>query len=251
MNQIFQGKTAFVTGAASGIGKAAALAFASRGARVAVVDIQPGEAVADEIKKAGGQAVFIRCDVSKSADVQAAVDQTVSTFGSLDVAFNNAGIEPDSMPAQDIAEAEWDRVLDINLKGGWLCMKYQLPHMLRQGKGAIVNCASIAGLVGFPAAGAYVASKHGVVGLTRTAALENAKLGVRVNAVCPGVIHTPMIDRFAQGDPETMNQLAQTEPIGRMGTPDEIAESVVWLCSDSASFVTGQALAVDGGWVAQ
>jgi NAD(P)-dependent dehydrogenase (short-subunit alcohol dehydrogenase family) len=179
------------------------------------------------------------------------VEQTIAVFGGLDYAFNNAGVEGVSIPLQDVTETDWDRTLDINLKGTWLCMKYELPAMLKQGKGAIVNCASIAGLVGFSFAAPYVASKHGLVGLTRTAALENAKLGIRVNAVCPGIIHTPMIDRYTKGDTKVEAQLAAGEPIGRVGLPEEVADAVVWLCSDASSFVTGQAIAVDGGWVAQ
>jgi len=251
MEQPFKDKAIIVTGASSGIGQATAVAFAARGANVMIADVIDPEETLAKIFAVRGNAVSVKCDVSKEADVKAMVEQTVTLFGGLDYAFNNAGIEGVSMPLQDVAESDWDRTLDINLKGAWLCMKYELPAMLKQGKGAIVNCASIAGLVGFSFAAPYVASKHGLVGLTRTAALENAKSNIRVNAVCPGIIHTPMIDRYAKGDTKVEAQLAAGEPIGRVGLPEEVADAVVWLCSEASSFVTGQAIAVDGGWVAQ
>lgn len=218
-----------------------------------LVDIQAskGETVAASIREAGGQASFVTCDMRKEADIRAAMDTAVSAFGRLDVAFNNAGIEGAQGDTVACTGENWDDVIAINLKGVWLSMKHQIPHMLDGGGGAIVNCASIAGLVGFPHIPAYVASKHGVLGLTKTAALEFAGRGIRVNAVCPGVIATPMIDRFVHGDSAAQAALVQGAPLGRMGTPQEIADSVLWLCSPGASFTTGHALAVDGGWVAR
>lgn len=251
MEKIFNGQVAIVTGGSFGIGRATALAFAERGAKVAVVDWIKDDETIKAIKTIGGEAIFIKCDVSKANQVEAMVDKTVKTFDGLDFAFNNAGIEGISGNTQDCTEDNWDKTININLKGVWLCMKYQIPHMLKQGKGAIVNCSSIAGLVGFTGIPAYVASKHGVVGLTKCAALENAKTGIRINVVNPGVIKTPMIDRYTGGSKEAEEQFAKSEPIGRLGKPEEIADAVVWLCSDAASFITGHALPVDGGWVAQ
>ena len=252
MEKIFDNKVALVTGGSFGIGKAAALAFAERGARVLVADWMEDKTdnTVELIKKAGGSAIYIKADVSTSADVRTAVEMAVSTFGRLDYAFNNAGIEGVGGKTQECTEENWDKTISINLKGVWLCMKYELMQMQKQAKGAIVNNASVAGLVGFPGLPAYVASKHGIIGLTKTAALENAKLGIRVNAVCPGVIHTAMIDRITGKDKLVEKQYESMEPIGRMGRPDEVAEAVVWLCSDAASFITGESLAVDGGWVA-
>ncbi|MDO8531383.1 MAG: SDR family oxidoreductase [Dehalococcoidia bacterium] len=249
----FDGKVAIVTGASSGIGRATALAFAREGARVVVADVlvAGGDETVRMVKKAGGQAIFIKTDVSRTADVQTMVERTVRKYGRLDCAFNNAGIEGAAAPIVDSTEENFDRVIGINLKGVWLCMKYEIPEMLKHKGGAIVNCSSIAGLVGFPGVTPYVASKHGVVGLTKTAALEYAKSGIRVNAVCPGVIRTPMIEHFTGGNAAAAAQLAAGEPVGRMGAPEEIAEAVVWLCSDAASFVTGHPMVVDGGWVAQ
>ncbi len=251
MEKIFAGKVAIVTGGSFGIGRATAVAFAQRGAKVVVADYVENDETVNLVKAAGGEALFVKCDVSKSTDVKEMVDKTIAAFGRLDYAFNNAGIEGTMGAITDCTEENWDRTININLKGIFLCMKYEIPYMLKAGKGAIVNCASVAGLVGFPGLPAYVASKHAVVGLTKTAALEYVKAGVRVNAVCPGVIKTDMIDRITGGKEETEAQFIMGEPIGRMGTPQEIAEAVVWLCADSASFTTGQAIAVDGGWVAQ
>lgn len=248
----FDGKVALVTGASSGIGKATALAFAREGARVVVADIQScGASTVKEIEDAGGTAIFVQTDVSKPDEVEAMVRTAVTAYDGLDIAFNNAGIE--GMPAStaDCTQENWDQTLAVNLTGAWLCMKEELEQMQLQHHGVIVNCASIAGLVGFPGLPAYVASKHGLVGLTKTAALEYATAGIRVNAICPGVIDTPMVDRFTGGKPEVEAQLSASEPMGRMGHPEEIADAVLWLCSDGASFTTGQALAVDGGWVAQ
>ena len=244
---------AFVTGAATGIGRAAAIAFAQSGAYVAVVDRNEVDAAItmNKIEVLGGKAIFIKCDVSKGAEVKLAVDKTLDAFGRLDFAFNNAGIEGEQGMTADTSEENWDRVMNINLKGVWLCMKHQLPVMLKQKRGSIVNCASIAGVVGFANIPAYVASKHGIIGLTKTAALEYAKSNVRINAICPGVIETPMIDRFSHGDPEQRKALAAAEPMGRMGQPEEIAAAALWLSSGESSFVTGHSLIVDGGWVAQ
>jgi len=251
MEKIFPNKTAIITGASFGIGRATAIAFAERGANVALVDNVEDSETLNTIKSMGGNTIFIKCDVSKSAEVQGMVEKTVKAFGRLDYAFNNAGIEGASAPTADCTEENWDHVIGVNLKGPWLCMKYEIPEMLKQGKGAIVNCSSIAGLVGFPGISAYVASKHGLAGLTKNAALEYAKSGLRVNAVSPGVIKTPMIDRFTGKKKEVEQQFANMEPIGRLGEPSEVANAVIWLCSDAASFVTGHIMPVDGGWVAQ
>ncbi len=251
MESTFTNKVVIVTGGASGIGRAAAIAFAKKGAKVAVADWTENQETVELITASGGEAIFIKCDVSKADDVKAMVEKTVATFGRLDYAFNNAGIEGAAAPSKDCTEENWDKTIGVNLKGIWLCMKYEIPEILKQGKGAIVNCASVAGLVGFGGVPAYVASKHGVVGLTKTAALECAQLGIRVNAVCPGVIQTPMIDRLTGTNKEAIDQFTKLEPVGRFGQPEEIANAVVWLCSDKASFVTGHAMAVDGGFVAQ
>jgi NAD(P)-dependent dehydrogenase (short-subunit alcohol dehydrogenase family) len=247
------GKVALITGGGSGIGRATAQVFAREGAKVVVADVvvEGGEETVRVLKLAGGEATFVKADVSRATEVQALVQKTVETYGRLDCAFNNAGIEGVIQPTVEYGEAHWDRVLAINLKGVWLCMKYELQQMLKQGSGAIVNTASVAGLVGLPGFSAYVAAKHGVNGLTKTAALEYAKAGIRVNAVCPGAIRTPMFERGARDNPGIEEQVVALEPIGRMAAPAEVGEAVVWLCSDAASFVTGLPLAVDGGWVAQ
>lgn len=253
MNGRFSKKVAMVTGAASGIGRATALAFAREGASVAVVDVTEGagnETVA-LITKEGGTAKFFRCDVSKAVEVEKLIKDVVAAFGRLDFAHNNAGIEGKQSSTVDCTEETFDRTIAVNLKGVWLGMKYEIPQMLKQGGGAIVNTASVAGLVGFLGLPAYNASKGGVIQLTRTAALEYAKSNIRVNAVCPGVIKTPMVDRFTGGKPEAEAAFTAGEPVGRMGRPEEIAASVVWLCTDDASFVTGVPMPVDGGWVAQ
>jgi NAD(P)-dependent dehydrogenase (short-subunit alcohol dehydrogenase family) len=254
MDTGLNGKVALVTGAASGIGRATALAFAREGARVLVVDRDGGgaEETVAILRNAGGEAAMARVDVAHEAEVVQMIEQATRLFGGVDVAFNNAGIEgPVGRTIADLTEAEFDRVIAVNLKGVWLCMKHEIPAMARRGGGAIVNCASIAGLVGFPGAAAYVASKHGIIGLTQTASLELARANIRVNAVCPGVIDTPMIDR-ATGDRADQRALyANAEPVGRLGRADEIASAVVWLSSPAASFVTGVAMPVDGGWVAQ
>jgi NAD(P)-dependent dehydrogenase (short-subunit alcohol dehydrogenase family) len=247
------GPVAIVTGGAAGIGRATAGELARRGAAIVVADVAEteGEAAAAALRGEGHRALFVATDVSRAADVEALVAAALSRYGRLDWAFNNAGIEGTAAQLDELSEADWGRVLSINLTGVWLCMRQEIPAMLETGGGSIVNCASIAGLVGFPGAAAYVASKHGVVGLTRTAALENARRGIRVNAVCPGIIHTAMIDRYTQGSAGVAAQLAAGEPMGRMGTSDEVASAVGWLCAPGAGFMTGAAIPVDGGWTAQ
>ncbi|HEX5616049.1 MAG TPA: SDR family oxidoreductase [Acidimicrobiia bacterium] len=248
-----QRKVALVTGASTGIGRAVALAFAQSGFDVVVADVDRdrGETVAKEVEALGASGFFVETDVSDRAAVERLVAATVERFGGLDVACNNAGIEGTPMPTADCTDENWDRTIAVNLTGVFLCMRAEIPRMLERDGGAIVNVSSVAGLVGFENIPAYTASKHGVVGLTKTAALEYATHGIRVNAVCPGVIDTEMVERFTHGDPEAAAQLTSSEPVGRMGSPEEIAASVVWLCSDAASFVTGQAIAVDGGFVAR
>jgi NAD(P)-dependent dehydrogenase (short-subunit alcohol dehydrogenase family) len=251
METTFKDKVVIVTGGASGIGRATAFAFAKKGAKVAVVDWKENDEMVDLFKELGSEAIFIKCDVSKTEEVKAMVAKTIAAFGRLDYAFNNAGIEGTQANTFDCSEENWDKTLGVNLKGIWLCMKYEIPEILKQGKGVIVNCASVAGLIGFAGLPAYVASKHGVIGLTKTTALEYAKLGIRVNVVCPGVIQTPMIDRLTGKIKEAIEQFTGLEPMGRFGLPEEIANAVVWMCSDEASFVTGHAMTVDGGFVAQ
>ena len=246
-------KVVLITGAGSGIGRASAVTFGREGAKVMVADIvvEGGEETVQLVKNAGGEASFVKVDVSNAADVEAMVNKVVEVYGRIDCAHNNAGIEGQLASTSEYAEEMFDKVIAINLTGVWLCMKYEIPHMLKQGSGAIVNTASGAGLVGVAGMSAYVASKHGVVGLSKTAALEYAKSGIRVNAVCPGLIQTPMVERLTNAQPQLGEALVAAEPIGRTGRPEEIAESVVWLCSDAASFVTGHAMSVDGGYVAQ
>ncbi len=249
----FDGKVAIVTGASAGIGRATALALSAEGARVllADTDVQRGEEVARDIQHKGGQALFVETDVSDDRSVGEMTARAIEAYGSVDFAFNNAGIEGAPAPTHECTVENWNRTLSVNLSGVWFCMRHQIPHMLERGRGSIVNCASIAGLVGFAGIPAYVASKHGIVGLTKTTALEYAEQGIRVNAVCPGVIDTEMVERFTGQQPEAEAALLESEPIGRMGRPEEIADAVLWLFSDRSSFVTGQALAVDGGFVAR
>jgi NAD(P)-dependent dehydrogenase (short-subunit alcohol dehydrogenase family) len=246
-------KIALVTGGGSGIGRAAALAFAREGAKVVVSDINEtgGEHTVGLIRSSGGGAIFVKTDVTKAAEVESLVKTVVENFGRLDCAFNNAGIGGTITRTADRTEDEWDLTMNVNLKGVWLCMKYELQQMVLQGGGAIVNTASAAGLIGFQNASAYTASKHGVVGLTRSAALEYARKHIRVNAVCPGFTETAMMDEWESNRPGMVEGIASFNPMKRLGKPEEIAEAVVWLCSDAASFITGHALAVDGGVVVQ
>lgn len=253
MSQDFNGKVALVTGGSGGIGRAAAKLFARRGASVVVASrsLEESERTVRLVTEMGGTAHFVRTDVTSELQVAQLVAETVRRFGRLDYAFNNAGAQPVPSPATEQIEADWDHMLAVNLKGTWLCMKHELRQMLQQGYGAIVNNASISGLVGIATWPAQCASKHGVVGLTRAVALEHAKGGIRINVVCPGAIETDMLKGLTGGNPEFEQAVAAAEPMGRVGRPEEVAEAVVWLCSDAASFVTGHALAVDGGWVAQ
>jgi NAD(P)-dependent dehydrogenase (short-subunit alcohol dehydrogenase family) len=249
MKTSFEGKVAFVTGGASGIGRATALAFAEAGASVVVADIsEANEETARMIEKRGGRALAVRCDVHRAEDIEAAVDRAVSTFGRLDFAFNNAGVEPKGLaPTADWSIEEWDRILDIDLRGVFLCMKSEIPRMLKSGGGVIVNTSSGAGVIGIKGSPAYTAAKHGVIGLTRAAALDYAAQNVRINAVCPGYIDTPMIARYSGTSAAARADVVAQEPIGRMGAAEEIAATVMWMCSDGAAFMIGHALVVDGG----
>lgn len=247
-------KAALITGASSGIGRATARLFARKGYAVALVDRDEDrgqEALAD-LQKEGADCAFFRCDVSDEDAVSAMMKQVITRFGRIDAAFNNAGIEGETADSGDCTAENWDRVIAVNLRGAWLCLREEIWYMSKEESGgAIVNCASVAGLVGIAGIPAYVASKHGVVGLTKTAALEYATRNIRINAVCPGAIETPMLERFMGTSEDGRAQMIATEPMGRIGHPDEIAEAVLWLCSAAASFTTGQTLAVDGGWTAR
>lgn len=249
----FKDKVALITGGGSGIGRATALAFAGEGAQVVIGNrnVQRGEETVSMIRAAGGKASFRRTDVLVAADIEALVDHAISEYGGLDLAFNNAGLEGDVRPLVEQTEANYDAVMDINVKGVWLSMKYEIPQMLKRGSGAIVNCSSVAGLVGFPGFGIYVASKHAVIGLTKTAALEYSAQGIRINAVNPAVIDTEMVDRFTEAIGSSKEELVPLHPIGRIGRVEEVAEAVLWLCSGRASFITGHSLVVDGGFTAR
>ncbi len=254
MGDTMAGKVVLVTGGSTGIGRASALAFAREGAKVATADVavEDGEQTVRTIRDAGGEAHFFRADTSEASEVAALIKEVVKTYGRLDCAFNNAGIEGEiGVSTHEYSEEGWDRVIAVNLKGVWLCMKHEIAVMLEQGGGAIVNTSSIWGLVGAQGASAYIASKHGVAGLTKTAAVEYAQRGIRINAINPGPIRTPMVDRFIAKIPDFESHMTNLEPIGRMGTPEEVAEAVVWLCSDAASYVVGHTMVVDGGFVAQ
>jgi NAD(P)-dependent dehydrogenase (short-subunit alcohol dehydrogenase family) len=249
-----KGKVALVTGGASGIGRATAIAFAKKGASVAITDVadQMGQEVAQQIQSQQGKATYIHVDVSRAEEVEKAVQSTVAAFGRLDYGFNNAGIGGVSAASADYPLEEWARVISINLSGVFYSMKYELQQMLKQGSGAIVNMSSILCQVGFANSVAYVSAKHGVIGMTETAAIENAPKGIRVNAVCPGFIETPLLAGAGMSrGTDLYNAIARLHPIGRLGLAEEVAALVVWLCSDEASFVTGEAVRVDGGYVAQ
>ena len=253
MNKLFNGEVALITGASSGIGRATAILFAAEGARVVVASrrAEESEETVRLIQAAGGDAMFVKTDVSKAAEAEAMVAATVQRYGALHFAFNNAGIEGTPfVPLDSYAESTWDDVIGINLKGVFLSMKYELPHIV-QSKGAIVNMASVAGLSGGRLGSAYYASKHGVVGLTKAAAMEYADKGVRINAVAPAVIHTPLAERagLAMGDPQMAARVLSLHPMGRIGQPEEVAQAVLWLCSKGASFTTGHTLPVDGGYL--
>jgi len=248
----FDGKVAIVTGGNAGIGRATAIAFAREGAKVVVSGRREkeGQEVVDEIKALGGEAIFVTTDVAKEEDVKAMVDKTVETYGRLDFAFNNAGVEQPITPLQEQTEETFDKVMNINAKGVWFSLKYEIPAMLKNGGGAIVNNSSVAGVIGMAGVPIYVASKHAVVGLTKSIALEFAKHNVRINAVNPAAIETRMYEDFAT-DPAIKEFLINAHPIGRIGQPEEVANTVVFLCSDKASFITGQALSIDGGFTTQ
>ena len=248
----FENKVAVITGGSSGLGQSAALAFAEKGAKVVIGsrrDKQTDQTV-PLIKQMGGEAFFVQTDVTKAADVENLINETVKTYGRIDYAFNNAGTEGILGPSIEQTESNWDCIIDTNLKGTWLSMKYQIPQMLEQGGGVIVNNASMFGVVGFASTSIYCASKHGVIGLTKALALEHAKDGIRINVVCPGLIQTDMADR-AFNDEESKAKMEKAHPIGRLGRPEEVANAVVWLCSDATTFITGHSLVVDGGYTVQ
>jgi NAD(P)-dependent dehydrogenase (short-subunit alcohol dehydrogenase family) len=252
MSHLLEGKSALVTGAASGIGRASALAFAREGARVVIADVNEAEGrkAAEVIRRAGSEARFVRADVTREDEVEAMVRETVEAFGGLDCALNNAGMTGVAGPLQGLSLEEFERVMALNLVGVFLCMKHEIPAM-GEGGGAIVNMASGAGLIPTPGLAPYCASKHGVLGLTKTAALENARTGIRINAICPGSTDTPMLQTSMAADPQVKKMVLSAQPGGRLGTAEEIAEAAVWLCSDRASFVTGHSMLVDGGAVAR
>lgn len=253
MHTYFKNKIALVTGGAQGMGLDTANAFANHGAKVIIADYNEKQAqlAAQEINQQGGSAIAITCDVSKEADVQRTMTQIIDQFGQLDMVFNNAGIQSPATNIADLSTEEYDRIMNINLKGVWLCMKYELLHMRQQGNGAIVNCSSLGGLVGGIGRAAYHAAKHGVLGLTKSAALEYATQNIRINAVCPGTIDTPMVEKMFETGDLSRDDLARLQPIGRLGKGSEIADAVLWLCSPASSFIIGQSISVDGGYTIQ
>lgn len=249
----FAGKVALVTGGTSGIGRATAIAYAQEQAKVVVAGrrVEEGQETVRLIKDAGGDAVFVQADITQESDVKAMVDRAISVFGRLDIAFNNAGTLGENLSLIEQADSEYDRMMNVNVKGVWLSMKYEIAQMLKQGSGAIVNTSSILGVIAMPSVPLYTASKYAVVGLTKAAALQYAKSGIRINAVGPGAIETDMFEKATGGQDEVKAYMASLHPMGRVGQPSEVASAVVWLSSDSASFVTGEILMVDGGYVAQ
>jgi NAD(P)-dependent dehydrogenase (short-subunit alcohol dehydrogenase family) len=248
----FSGKVVLITGAASGIGRAIALAFGRAGACVVVADtsIEGGHATAAMIVESGGKALFVQSNVTRAAEVEALVEKTVNYYGRLDYAVNNAAVEEEDQPLAEADDEQFDRIMSVNVKGVWLCMKYQLRQMLKQGGGAIVNMASVSGLVGSPNRAIYGASKHAVLGLSKSAAAEYARQGIRVNALCPAAVRTPMLARMVERDPASEKKLKSAQPMGRFAEPAEIANAALWLCSDQASYVNGHELVIDGGFTA-
>jgi NAD(P)-dependent dehydrogenase (short-subunit alcohol dehydrogenase family) len=243
-----EGKVALITGAAQGIGLATAQAFAEAGAITILADINEPKAQAKALLDAGHKAAAIQCDVADETSVKAMIEWIVTTYGHLDAAHNNAGIQTPQTPTAEISESDFDRTIAVDLKGVWNCMKFEIPQMLKQGAGSIVNTSSQGGITGFPGQAAYIAAKHGVIGLTRTAALDYAAKGIRINAICPGAIRTPMAEELIRRNPSIETELVKSIPIGRLGKSEEIAQAVLWLCSPGASFVIGHALLVDGGF---
>lgn len=253
MTEYLEDKTVIVTGAGSGIGRACALTFARTGARTVVADVQAesGNETVALIKENGGEATFIETDVSEARDVELLISRTIETYGGLDIAYNNAGIEPPVAKTADIVEEDWDKVISINMKSIWLCMKYEIKAMLERGGGAIVNMSSVVGFLGQPEMASYVACKHAVLGLTKTAALEYVGNNIRVNAVCPAIVATPMVDRFTKGDAGVVAALTAQYPIKRLLDPQEVADAVLWLCSEKTSYLNGHSLVMDGGFSIQ
>jgi NAD(P)-dependent dehydrogenase (short-subunit alcohol dehydrogenase family) len=242
-------RVAIVTGGGSGIGQATSLAFARTGVKVVVGDlvVENAEETSRLIRQLGGESIAVPCDVSKSVDVKMLIESTISAYGRLDYAFNNAGIPGTVAPVTDWPEETWDQTCRVNLKGVWLCMKYEIPEMLKQGGGSIVNNSSISGLVGCPGLAGYTASKHGVIGITKCVALEYVKQGIRINAICPASIRTPLTEGVMESHPEMKSFLENAQPIGRLGAVEEVAATVLWLCSEGSSYITGLAVAIDGG----